>query len=294
MTDSGYRTAHQYALDRLRTDILSGNLGVGGVRLVQGELAARLGMSTTPVREALRDLATEGLILFDSHKGAVVREISQAEFIDLYEVRMLLEPLAMARAAERVTPTELAEARRLAEAMETESDGIAWAKLNREFHQVLQRAAGFPVLEQLLDIVQDQSAMYTAYRTLVSRSRRGDGNAEHRALLKAVADGDADSASAAAYEHLRETLAIMDVPAGKNGTTSSPALAPANGRKAAPAKKAAPQTKAAAPTKAAKANGRKATPASSVRAAKAPAAKAPAAKAPATKRTPAAKKPSSS
>jgi DNA-binding GntR family transcriptional regulator len=217
MDDSGYKTAHQYALDRLRIDILGGRLGIGGVRLVQGDLAQRLGMSTTPVREALRDLATEGLIQFDSHKGAVVREISESEFRDLYEVRILLEPLAMARAAERVTPDELTKAEALTKEMESEDDAVAWALLNREFHHVLQRAARFPVLEQLLTIVQDQSSLYTAFRTLVARSRRGDGNGEHRAILDAIRDGDGERASVAVREHLQETLALMDEQVGGDG-----------------------------------------------------------------------------
>jgi len=208
--DSGYQTAHQYALDRLRVDILSASLGGGGVRLVQGELAQRLGMSTTPVREALRDLATEGLILFDSHKGAVVREISRSEFSDLYEVRILLEPLAMARAAERVTAAEIVVAEGLAKDMEAEDDAVVWARLNRDFHQVLQQAAGFPMLSQLLTIVQDQSSLYTAFRKLVARSRRGEGNSEHRTILDAVRDGDSERASSAARAHLQKTLALMD------------------------------------------------------------------------------------
>ena len=210
MADDGYKTAHRYALDRLRVDILSGSLGVGGVRLVQGELAQRLGTSTTPVREALRDLATEGLILFDSHKGAVVREISRTEFADLYELRLLLEPLAVARAATRIGAAEVQAAEGLADQMDATADPAEWARLNREFHLLLQQACGFPVLAQLVRVVQDQSALFTAYRTLVTRSRRGEGNDEHRAILDALKAGDSDAAAAAAQAHLQKTLALLD------------------------------------------------------------------------------------
>jgi len=209
MDGPGYKTAHQYALDQLRIDILSGCLGAGGERLIQGELAQRLGMSTTPVREALRDLTTEGLIRFDSHKGAVVREISHSEFSELYRVRILLEPLAMECAAERATAEELDRALAVVERMEAEDDGAAWSLLNREFHGVLQYATRFPLLEQLLKIIQDQSSLYTAYSKLVSRSRRGDGNDEHRAIVKAVAERDGTAAAAAARSHLEKTLALM-------------------------------------------------------------------------------------
>lgn len=252
MSNAGYQTAHQYALAQIRADILTGSLGAPGNRLVQGELAARLGLSTTPVREALRDLATEGLIQFDSHKGAVVREITLDEFTDLYELRVLLEPVAMTRAAARATPEELERADELCAAMEAAKDEAEWALLNREFHRTLQEAARYPVLVKLLEIVQDQSNLYVSFRKLVGRSRRAAGNPEHRAILRAVAAGDAGAAADAAREHLLETLALLD-DQGARGSRPS-------GRKPASRRKATPNAKANSGGKAAANPARKATP----------------------------------
>ena len=80
------QTAHEYVREVLRRAILSGDIPVGS-RLVQAELATTLEVSTTPVREALRDLASEGLIQFDPHRGAVVSELSGEELQEIYEIR---------------------------------------------------------------------------------------------------------------------------------------------------------------------------------------------------------------
>lgn len=244
-SSSGYQTAHQYALAKLRTDILTGTLGSTGGRLVQVELAARLGLSTTPIREALRDLATEGLIQFDSHKGAVVREITREEFTDLYELRILLEPVAMTRASARAAAEELQKADGLCAAMEQAADENEWALLNREFHRTLQESSRYPVLVKLLEIVQDQSNLYMSFRDIVSRSRRAAGNAEHRAILRTVAAGDAKAAADAAREHLLKTLALLDQePPSATPVRVAPPKKKATVKNAAP-KKTAPAKRAA-------------------------------------------------
>ena len=91
----GRRTAHEFVKDSLRRAILRGDLS-GGARLIQADLAAMLNVSTTPVREALRDLATEGLITLDRHRGGVVRELNWLELMEeIRLIRQQLEPLAV-------------------------------------------------------------------------------------------------------------------------------------------------------------------------------------------------------
>lgn len=198
-------TAHEFVHDTLRRAILSGALP-GGARLVQADIASQLSVSTTPVREALRDLAAEGLVVFRAHIGAVVRELDFEELAELYEIRKVLESLAMQRAAARITREELAAAEALAAAMEQERDPTAWAVLNRTFHTMLEDAAHASFVQTVLKGVQDIAAMYVAHSLIMEPSRMTSGNQEHRALLAALGRGDGDAAASVLVEHLDATL----------------------------------------------------------------------------------------
>jgi DNA-binding GntR family transcriptional regulator len=204
----GHVTAHEYALAQLRSDILAGVL-VGGQRLRQADLAERLGVSTTPVREALRDLATEGLVKFDSNRGAEVTTINMGEVWDLWTLRTALEPLAMRVACERITPEELVEAGLMLERMDVEEDSAVWLQLNREFHNILQQATRIPALEKTLRLIQDQSAMYLAHRVEEWPSRPKAGQKEHWQLVEALRARNADAAAEVAHRHLQTTLSDM-------------------------------------------------------------------------------------
>jgi DNA-binding GntR family transcriptional regulator len=199
------RTAHQFVRDTLRRAILNGAL-VSGARLVQADIASQLKVSTTPVREALRDLIADGLILFDPHRGAIVRGVDMAELVDVYEIRKALEPLAIRKAALRITHEELAAAEALQGRMATEKDAAAWADLNSQFHSLLERAAGSPRLESIVKSLQDASAIYVAHSLKLDRRRMAAGNREHRSLLAALRKRDADRAGQVLIAHLEATL----------------------------------------------------------------------------------------
>lgn len=198
-------TAHEFVHDTLRRAILSGALP-GGARLVQADIASQLSVSTTPVREALRDLAAEGLVVFRAHIGAVVRALDVEELLELYDIRKALEPLAIRRAAARITPDELAAATVLAKTMEQENDPAVWAALNRTFHEQLEEAAHASFIQSVFRGVQDIAAIYVAHSLISEPDRISSGNAEHRALLAALARGDGDEASSILVEHLDATL----------------------------------------------------------------------------------------
>jgi DNA-binding GntR family transcriptional regulator len=198
-------TAHEFVYDTLRRAILSGALP-GGVRLVQADIASRLSVSTTPVREALRDLAGEGLVVFNAHTGAIVRELDFDELEELYDIRKALEPLAIQRAAARITPEELAAATALAKTMERERDPAAWAALNRTFHGLLEEAAHASFIQSVLKGVQDIAAIYVAHSLAREPERIAVGNIAHRDLLAALANGDAARATSVLLEHLDATL----------------------------------------------------------------------------------------
>src|SRR5919106_6460717 len=134
------RTAHQLVLETLRRAILTGRIP-GGTRLVQADLAEQLKVSTTPVREALRDLATEGLIKLDAHRGAEVRSLSGPEVSEIYRIRSILEPEAMRLAIERISDEEIATAAKFQARADEETDTAAWTELNQQFHKVFVDAA---------------------------------------------------------------------------------------------------------------------------------------------------------
>lgn len=199
------RTAHQFVYETLRRLILSGELG-GGARLVQADLAKQLGVSTTPVREALRDLATEGLIRLDPHRGAVVRELDDAEVREIYQLRRLLEPLSIRYAVEGMSEAALDAAESLANQMEVEPDPGRWVDLNRRFHALFADASGMPRLQAILESLRDSAAVYVGLSIKLKPEQLKNGNQDHRRLLAAVRRRDADAAVNVELEHLDSTM----------------------------------------------------------------------------------------
>ncbi|PZG18373.1 GntR family transcriptional regulator [Nonomuraea aridisoli] len=203
------RTAHEYVLTTLRSAILGGTLK-GGTRLVQAELAAELGVSTTPVREALRDLATEGLVVMDPHKGAVVRPLDIAEVREIYELRMTLEPLMVRRMIASVGDAQLAEAEQLQQAMETETDLGAWVDLNRRFHAIFSELEDGSRLAGILAGLRDSAAPYVSLSLEARPLQVPEANAEHKQLIVLYRDGDEAAILDLTLQHLASTLAAIE------------------------------------------------------------------------------------
>ncbi|MDG4823144.1 GntR family transcriptional regulator [Asanoa sp. WMMD1127] len=204
------RTAHQMVRDSLRRAILDGTLPAGS-RLVQADIAARLRVSTTPVREALRDLASEGLIRLDAHRGAVVRETSVHEVREIYLIRRLLEPEAVRQAALSLTPETLAALERLQTDLDATRDPARWIALNREFHRLLNSAGGLHRLAEILNHLDDNVAVYVNMALRATEADHLDTtNRYHHQLLEACRDGDGDSAAKLAVDHLHQTLQTVE------------------------------------------------------------------------------------
>lgn len=203
----GFRTAQAAVAEMLRREVLSGDIP-SGTRLLQAEVAQRFETSTTPVREAMRQLVSEGLLDGDPHKGVVVHEISLAELEELYDLRLHLEPLAVEATVQNITAEELEEAARLADAMEAEANPTAWTELNARFHALLTQAGRRPRLTAMLTNLRNLSAMYIVRSIREMPDRLEAGNSEHRRLLEACASGDVAAAQEIEREHLRHTLEI--------------------------------------------------------------------------------------
>lgn len=200
------RTAQELVRDTLRRGILTGEVK-GGTRLVQADLAQQMRVSTTPVREALRSLAAEGLVSLDAHRGAVVRRLNQEELQDIYELRCILEPEALRRAVARISAEQLDEAAAIEARMQEERDPARWSDLNRRFHRVFIDAAGSARLTQMLEILQDSFAGYIVSSIVQDEHRRDRANDQHHTLLQAMHGGDGERAATTMLEHMRVTLA---------------------------------------------------------------------------------------
>jgi DNA-binding GntR family transcriptional regulator len=202
-------TAHQVAHATLRRAILSGDLP-GGTRLVQAQLAHDLRLSTTPIREALRDLAAEGLIELDPHRGAVVRRLSLGDLREIYHLRLILEPEAMILAARNRTDEELARADELQSTMDSEVDPVAWTEMNREFHGILIRASRSPRMIAVLEQLRDVAMPYVAMALRRTEDHRFEvGNSDHRELLGHVRARLEKKAAAVTRRHLEATLSRL-------------------------------------------------------------------------------------
>jgi DNA-binding GntR family transcriptional regulator len=203
------RTAHEYVRQALRAAVFDGTLA-RGARLVQSELAEQLGVSTTPVREALRDLATEGLVVFDPHRGALVRTLDVAEVRELYELRMTLEPIMVHRVIERINMSQLSRADALQQQMELPCDISTWVELNRDFHAVFTEVDGNSRLAVILTGLRDSAAAYVGLSLDARPQQVAEANAEHAALLEIYRRRDAEAAVELTLRHLRSTLQAIE------------------------------------------------------------------------------------
>jgi DNA-binding GntR family transcriptional regulator len=199
------RTSHEFARESLRIAILRGTLAANS-RLVQADIAARLNISITPVREALRDLAAEGLVSIDPHRGATVRQISLDDLREIYELRLMLEPLAMTYTVGRISEAELQQAKDVHERMTAETDAARWVQLNHDFHGLLLQAARSPRLEEIIGRLQDGASRYVALSITSVPVEQDRGNREHRAILAALKRRDELAAVRAVKAHLETTL----------------------------------------------------------------------------------------
>ncbi|MEW1629187.1 GntR family transcriptional regulator [Streptomyces sp. NPDC089173] len=184
----------------IRDDIVSG-VYERGSRLTEELLARRYGVSRVPVREALRTLESEGFVTTRRHAGACVAEPTEQEAADLLEVRMLLEPLGAARAAQRRTEAHLKVLRglvRLGQERARRGEGEDLRSLGGWFHETLAQASGSPGLIALLTQLRHKIAWMYAVEQPV---RPVDSWAEHGAIVDAVARGDAERARALTALH---------------------------------------------------------------------------------------------
>jgi DNA-binding GntR family transcriptional regulator len=203
------RTAHEHVLEQLRVAILGGTLAPG-TPLVLSELSGQLGVSRTPIREAIRDLAAEGLVDFDSYRSSIVHAPTLAEAQEIYGLRLVLEPLAVRRAVDRISEDQIARARTLHETMLRTSDLGAWVQFNRDFHATLLDPADSPRLLAIVASLRNAATIQVSLSIRAHVSQLDDANEEHQLILDAYGQRDAELAVELTCKHLRSTLEIIE------------------------------------------------------------------------------------
>jgi len=189
-------------LDAVKHAILTGRLAPGRP-LIETELAAQLGVSKTPVREALKTLAGAGLVTMSPYKGASVRLVDDALAHSVYDIRVLLEPEAVRRSAGRgAAASAWAAAAAALDRADAATDRAERQQANREFHRSLYVGCGNDLMVGILDGLRDQTALVST--AVWSRNAGWEQEAtEHRAILDAVTAGRADLAASLLEEHIR-------------------------------------------------------------------------------------------
>jgi DNA-binding GntR family transcriptional regulator len=204
-----FATKGELAYAHVRELILAGELEPGAT-LNQETLARVIGISTTPLREALSRLESEGLVQLGAHRDARVSPLTAEEARDLLELRLSLDPLAAGLAAERRSREDLRAIRAAANGLQPlDSDpDIASLVAHRRFHAAIYRASHNELLIATLDGLWDRADRYRrlALGVLPSRERRERTAAEHAELLDAVARGDAPGAADTMRRHIDRSL----------------------------------------------------------------------------------------
>jgi DNA-binding GntR family transcriptional regulator len=195
------RTATDHVSTSLRRSILTGDLAAG-TRLGLNEVAEIFDVSTTPVREALRELSFEGLVRLDSYKGGVVTAVSRKDVEEIVRIRQVLEPLAIEEAVVGMTDEILNDARGILDDMATSDSWDAWVHGNRAFHQKLYEASSSRRLISLIKSLQDTQVLFVSATLRRSPTLKETATADHEVMLQAARERDAETLTEVTLRHL--------------------------------------------------------------------------------------------
>jgi len=203
-----FRTKEEQVADFLREGIISGMFPRGS-RLKQAEIAERLQLSITPVREALKLLEAEGYITGNSYRGACVVPFDASASVEVLELRLVLESRLLRGTAEKITAQDIVELRALADEFEQAfnvGDRAAARGVNYRFHRRLYSIAAMP---QTLHFVQILWARYPFDLINAVEGRGKDAAKEHDEILRALLEGDASAAMLAMRKHIESGWSLL-------------------------------------------------------------------------------------
>jgi DNA-binding GntR family transcriptional regulator len=209
-----FETKSDYAYRQVRDRILSGELQPGAV-IQQRDLASKIGISTTPLREALRRLKSEGLVELDAHRDARIAPLRVEEARDLLELRKSLDPLAAELAAQRRTNADIQAIRTALAGLEPLPSQPAIGQLvaHRNFHAAIYRASHNDLLISALEGLWDKADRYRrlALQTDRGQAARDQKADEHQMLVDFIAAGDSEAAGNIMRAHIDTSLGATAV-----------------------------------------------------------------------------------
>lgn len=202
------RSLEEYVYGKLEEDILTG-VYRRGEPLTELAISSRFNISRTPVRSAIHRLSEEGLVKLLPNKGAIVTGISKDDIIDIYKIRMRLDGLAAAMAAEKMTDEDikkLREAVELSEFYTKKRDVEHQKELDTEFHAMIYNASGSRMLSSILFELHKKARLYRKISLAVD-VRAEKSIAEHKDILEAIEKRDAAAAEKLTQNHVKKALA---------------------------------------------------------------------------------------
>lgn len=205
-----YKPLREVVFETVREAIISGDLAPGE-RLMEVQLAEDLGVSRTPVREAIRKLELEGLVAMIPRKGAYVADYSIKDVTEVFEIRAALESFAAGLACERATEQELDELRLLAERvwqMAQNNDIENLIQVDTDFHERIYQASRNSRLIQMISNLREQIHRFRS-TSLASPGRLEDTLREHKGMVDAIVERDAQLAQKLALEHVENAEDIF-------------------------------------------------------------------------------------
>lgn len=205
----GYKPLRDIVFETLRDAIINQVLKPGE-RLMEIQLADEMGVSRTPVREAIRKLELEGLVVMVPRKGAYVAGVSMKDIHEVFELRSALEGLAVTLAAERITDAELEELERqvVKESEEREADINTIVYIDTTIHDMIYQAARNQRLVQFISILQEQLQRFRA-ASLSKPGRSKTALEEHKKIVEALAERNGKLAAKLAREHIENAENAM-------------------------------------------------------------------------------------
>jgi DNA-binding GntR family transcriptional regulator len=206
----GQATRPRPVVDDIRAAIVGGDF-VPNQRLVEADLSEQFGVSRAAVRTALVELANEGLVERVQNRGARVRAVPLAEAVEICEVRMVLEGLCAAKAAERVTKDEARELKAIGKKMRAAVSGgdvLGYSQLNQELHRRVRELSGQQTARAVLERLRAQSVRHQ-FKLAMHPGRPSVSLPEHLAIIEGICARDPSAAEEAARAHLRSVIAAL-------------------------------------------------------------------------------------
>jgi DNA-binding GntR family transcriptional regulator len=194
-------TLHLKVCNVIREAIIRGDFKPGE-RLKQSDLAEKMGVSRMPIREAFRKLESEGLILLEPHKGAVVKSININDIEEIYALRSELEKMAVYQSVELLTQEDIAQLSSLVDQMENAEDADTFVQDNIDFHRLLVKRCRWERLNSFIGTLWNGLPQQTPH--LLS-GQIETSNTEHRKILEAVLKKDKETAAKLVSEHIFRT-----------------------------------------------------------------------------------------